>query len=50
MVMSYGFQRRRICTSVVIIKLVTIGRGEPILLLHRYPQTVPRMALDCPTT
>jgi haloacetate dehalogenase len=34
-----GFQRRRIRTSGATINLVTAGRGEPVLLLHGYPQT-----------
>jgi haloacetate dehalogenase len=34
-----GFERRRIRTSGAIINLVTSGRGEPVLLLHGYPQT-----------
>jgi haloacetate dehalogenase len=34
-----GFARRRIRTSGATINLVCAGRGEPVLLLHGYPQT-----------
>ena len=34
-----GFKRRRIRTSGATINLVTAGQGEPVLLLHGYPQT-----------
>jgi haloacetate dehalogenase len=34
-----GFERRRVRTSGALINLVTSGRGEPVLLLHGYPQT-----------
>jgi haloacetate dehalogenase len=34
-----GFERRRIRTSGATINLVTAGRGEPVLLIHGYPQT-----------
>lgn len=35
-----GFRRRRIRTSGATINLVTAGHGDPILLLHGYPQTL----------
>ncbi len=34
-----GFEQRRIRTSGATINLVTAGSGEPVLLLHGYPQT-----------
>ena len=34
-----GFQHRRVRTSGATINLVTAGRGDPVLLLHGYPQT-----------
>src|SRR4051812_18716219 len=34
-----GFARRRIRTSGAAINLVWGGRGEPVLLLHGYPET-----------
>ncbi len=34
-----GFSRRRIRTSGATINLVHAGSGEPVLLLHGYPQT-----------
>src|SRR5215218_6798384 len=39
MALFRGFQRRRIRTSGATINLVTAGQGEPVLLLHGYPQT-----------
>lgn len=35
-----GFRRRRIRTGGATINLVTAGCGEPVLLLHGYPQTL----------
>ncbi|MFZ9678684.1 MAG: alpha/beta fold hydrolase [Quisquiliibacterium sp.] len=35
-----GFKRRRIRTSGATINLVTAGSGEPVLLLHGYPQSL----------
>src|SRR5215213_8206360 len=37
MALFHGFQRRRIRTSGATIKLVTAGRGEPVLLAARVP-------------
>ena len=34
-----GFQRKRVRTSGAAIHLVHGGRGDPLLLLHGYPQT-----------
>jgi haloacetate dehalogenase len=34
-----GFEQRRIRTSGATINLVKAGSGEPVLLLHGYPQT-----------
>ena len=34
-----GFERRRIRTSGATINLVMAGAGEPLLMLHGYPQT-----------
>ena len=34
-----GFQRKRVRTSGAAIHLVHGGRGDPVLLLHGYPQT-----------
>ena len=34
-----GFERRRIRTSGATINLVMAGSGEPLLMLHGYPQT-----------
>lgn len=34
-----GFETRRIRTAGATIHLVTAGRGEPVLLMHGYPQT-----------
>jgi haloacetate dehalogenase len=35
-----GFTQRRIKTSGATIKTMTAGSGEPVLLLHGYPQTM----------
>ncbi len=35
-----GFSQRRIKTSGATINTVTAGSGEPVLLLHGYPQTM----------
>ncbi len=35
-----GFTQRRIKTSGATINTVTAGHGEPVLLLHGYPQTM----------
>jgi haloacetate dehalogenase len=34
-----GFERRRVRTSGATINLVKAGAGEPVLLIHGYPQT-----------
>jgi len=34
-----GFQRKRVRTSGATINLVAGGKGEPVLLLHGYPET-----------
>ena len=34
-----GFQRHRVRTSGADINCITAGQGEPVLLLHGYPQT-----------
>ena len=34
-----GFSARKIRTSGALINLKTAGSGEPVLLLHGYPQT-----------
>ena len=34
-----GFERRRVRTSGATINLVMAGAGEPLLMLHGYPQT-----------
>ena len=34
-----GFQKRRVTTNGVAINLVQGGAGEPVLLIHGYPQT-----------
>ena len=48
-----GFEQRQIETSGATINLVTGGNGQPLLLLHGYPQThvmwrkvAPRLAQD----
>ncbi len=35
-----GFKQKRIRTSGATINVVTAGQGEPVLLLHGYPQTM----------
>ncbi len=35
-----GFKQKRIRTSGATINVVTAGQGEPMLLLHGYPQTM----------
>ena len=35
-----GFTHQRIRTSGATINTVTAGSGEPVLLLHGYPQTM----------
>ena len=35
-----GFKQKRIRTSGATINVVTAGQGEPLLLLHGYPQTM----------
>ena len=35
-----GFTERLIRTSGATIKVVSAGQGEPVLLLHGYPQTM----------
>jgi haloacetate dehalogenase len=39
MTLFAGFTRRRIRTSGATINLVWAGEGEPVLLIHGYPQT-----------
>src|SRR4051794_2477157 len=39
MALFRNFRRRRIRTSGATINLVAAGQGEPVLLLHGYPQT-----------
>ena len=34
-----GFESHRVRTSGAEINCVTAGQGEPVLLLHGYPQT-----------
>ena len=34
-----GFEKRRLASSGVAINLVFGGKGNPVLLLHGYPQT-----------
>ena len=34
-----GFERRRVRTSGATINLVTAGQGDPVLMLHGYPQS-----------
>jgi len=34
-----GFTRRRVRTSGATIHLVSGGNGDPVLLLHGYPET-----------
>ena len=35
-----GFTQKRIRTSGATINVITKGQGEPVLLLHGYPQTM----------
>lgn len=40
MALFQGFTHKRIRTSGATINVVTAGQGEPVLLLHGYPQTM----------
>jgi len=43
-----GFERRRIQVGDIAIQCVSGGQGDPVLLLHGYPQTLSEWALLAP--
>ena len=48
MALFEGFQRRHVQVGEVSIHCVSGGQGDPVLLLHGYPQTLSEWALLAP--
>ena len=46
--MFHGFERRKVDVGADTINCVFGGRGDPVLLLHGYPQTLAEWALLAP--